>query len=156
MGLPGGASGKEPACQCRRHKESWVQYLSWKDLEEIMATHSRILAWKILWTEEAGGLQSLGISRVGHDLATNPMIIHNVEHLFVCLLAICMSSLYKCLFRYSAYFLIGLFAVLILSFMGCLYILEINCCQLLCLQMFSPILKLIFSPLNESSFNHLF
>ena len=37
-----------------------------------------------------------------------------------------MSSLYKCLFRYSAYFLIGLFVVLILSFMGCLYILEIN------------------------------
>ena len=60
-----------------------------------MATHSRILAWKILWTEEAGGLQSLGISRVGHDLATNPMIIHNVEHLFAQLSALsCLLVLF--------------------------------------------------------------
>ena len=36
-------------------------------LEEEMATHSSILAWKIPWTEEAGGLQSTGLQRVGHD-----------------------------------------------------------------------------------------
>ena len=36
-------------------------------LEEVMATHSSILAWKIPWTEEPGGLQSMGSQRVGHD-----------------------------------------------------------------------------------------
>ena len=45
-----------------------VQYLGWQDsLEEGMVTHSNILAWGILWTEEPGGLQSKGSQRVGHS-----------------------------------------------------------------------------------------
>ena len=45
-----------------------VQSLDWEDpLEEEMAAHSRILAWKIPWMEEPGRLQSMGLQRVGHD-----------------------------------------------------------------------------------------
>ena len=46
----------------------WVQSLGWEEpLEEEMATHSSILAWSIPWTEEPGGLQSMGSQRVRHD-----------------------------------------------------------------------------------------
>ena len=49
-------------------QETWVQFLGGKDpLEKEMATHSSILAWRIPWTEESGGIQSMGSQRVGHD-----------------------------------------------------------------------------------------
>ena len=49
-------------------QEMWVRSLSWEDpLEEEMATHSSILAWKIPWTEEPGRLQSMGSQRIGQN-----------------------------------------------------------------------------------------
>ena len=49
-------------------QETWVQSLGQEDpLEEEMATHSTILAWKIPWIEEPGGLQPMGSQRVGRD-----------------------------------------------------------------------------------------
>ena len=51
-------------------QETWFQSLDQEDpLENGMATHSIILAWRIPWTEEPGGLQSTGLQRVGHDSA---------------------------------------------------------------------------------------
>ena len=49
-------------------QETWVQSLGWEDpLEKEMATHSSILAWKFSWTEEPGGLQSVGSQKGGHN-----------------------------------------------------------------------------------------
>ena len=48
--------------------ETWVRALSWEDpLEKEMAIHSSTIAWKIPWTEEPGGVQSMGSQIVGHD-----------------------------------------------------------------------------------------
>ena len=56
--FPGGTTGKEPACQCRKHKrhkfDPWLGKVD--PLEEDMATHSSILAWGIPWREELGVL----------------------------------------------------------------------------------------------------
>ena len=50
-------------------RETWVRSLVWEDpLEEEMATHSSILAWRIPWSEEPGGLQFTGVQRVRHIL----------------------------------------------------------------------------------------
>ena len=52
-------------------QETWVQFLGQKDpLEKRTATHCTILAWRIPWTEEPGGLQSTGSQRVGYDSGT--------------------------------------------------------------------------------------
>ena len=77
-GFPGGACGKEPTCQCRRHKRG--RFDPWIDqedpLEKEMATHSSILAWKILLMEEPGRLQSMGLQRTGHYWATDHAHAH--------------------------------------------------------------------------------
>ena len=64
MDFPGGSDDKESACNARD-----VGSISGSEdpLEEEMATHSSILAWRIPWTEEPGGLQSTGSQRVRYD-----------------------------------------------------------------------------------------
>ena len=63
-------------------QETWVRSLGWEDpLEKEMATHSSILAWRIPWMEEPGGLQSTGSQRVGHDWATS------LHFRFLCMLS---------------------------------------------------------------------
>ena len=65
----GWLSGKESACK----EEKQIRSLGPKDpLEEEVATHSSILAGEIPWTEEPGGLQSIGSQRVGHNWETEP------------------------------------------------------------------------------------
>ena len=67
LGFPGGSDGRESTCSAG----DLVQSLDWEDLlEEGMATHSSILAWRIPWTEEPGGLQSMGSQRVRHNWVT--------------------------------------------------------------------------------------
>ena len=64
MGFPGGSDGKESACNLG----DLGSIPGKKDLlEKGMATHSSILAWRIPWTKVPGGLQFMGLQRVGHD-----------------------------------------------------------------------------------------
>ena len=69
LGLPWWLSGKESACNAG----DWGSILGQEDpLEKEMATLSSILAWRISWTEDTGGLQCMGLPRAGHDLMTKP------------------------------------------------------------------------------------
>ena len=64
MGFPGGSDSKESACNAG----DLVPSLGWEGpLEKRMATHSSILAWKILWTVARSGLQSMGSERIRRD-----------------------------------------------------------------------------------------
>ena len=67
LGFPGGISGKETACQCRRHETQVWSLGQENPLEKEMATHSSTLAWRIPWAEEPGGLQCMGSQRFRHD-----------------------------------------------------------------------------------------
>ena len=67
LGFRGTASVIEPACHCRRHNRCGLTP-GWEGiLEESMATHSSIPAWRSPWTEEPGGLQFIGAQRDRHD-----------------------------------------------------------------------------------------
>ena len=74
MGFPGGANGKEPACQFRRQKRygfnPWVGKIPWR--REWQSTPVFLL-----WTEEPGGLQSMGLQSLGHNLATKQQTTHS-------------------------------------------------------------------------------
>ena len=64
-GFPGGASGKEPTCQCRKREfDPWVGTIPWMRAWRPIPV---FFAWRILWTEEPGRLQSMVSLRVGHD-----------------------------------------------------------------------------------------
>ena len=64
--------------------ETWVWSMGWEDpLEKRMATHSSILAWRIPWTEESGGLQSMGSQRDRHSWVTDTFIFHFTENLLM-------------------------------------------------------------------------
>ena len=66
--FPGGASGKEPTCQCRRCKRHGFDPWARKDpMEKGTEAHPSILALRIPWTEEPGGLRYMGSQRVRHD-----------------------------------------------------------------------------------------
>ena len=117
-------------------------------LEKEMATHSSVLAWRIPGMGDPGGRPSMGLHRVRHDWsdsAATAAIMNDVEDLYMCLLAICMSSLEKCLFRSFSHFLIGLLVFLALRCISSLYILEINPLSAVHLLLFSPILRFVFS-----------
>ena len=67
-------------------QETQVQSLGREDpLEKGMVTHSRILAWRIPWTKEPGGLQSMGSKRVRHDCVTNTIGYYRVLSRVPCL-----------------------------------------------------------------------
>ena len=102
--------------------------LVWEDpLEKQKATHPSILAWRIPWTEES----LVGYSLWGRKeldttewLSLTHTMTNDVVHHLTCLLAICLSSLVKCLFKSFIHFWTGLF--LLLNYRRCSHILDIN------------------------------
>ena len=68
-GFPDGSAAKESACSAGDTGDTGLIPGSGRSLEEEMAPHSSILAWRIPRTEEPGGLQSMGLQRVRHDRA---------------------------------------------------------------------------------------
>ena len=82
-GLPTWLSGRDSTYQPRSHR-MWVQSQGWEDpLGEEMATLSSILTWKIPWTEEPVGLQSIGLQRVGHNWAYTQLRVSWQVHVWL-------------------------------------------------------------------------
>ena len=75
LGFPGGSDSKESACNAG--DLGLIPGLE-DPLEKGMTTHSSILAWRILWTEELGRLQSIGSQRVGHNGMTFTHIVQKI------------------------------------------------------------------------------
>ena len=128
-GFPGGANGKAPTCQCRRLKkcgfDPWVGKIPWRRKQQPT---SLFLPGESHRQRSLGGYSPCGRKEMGmtEELLMMPiqttvrcnlivlliyisLIISNIEHLFIFLLAFCISSLEKCLFRSFVHFLIGLF-----------------------------------------------
>ena len=96
-GFPDGTSGKNLPANVGNIRDPWVWSLGWEDpMNEGMATHSSILAWRIPWIEEPGGIRSIGSQRVGYDWVTKHARINDVKHIFICLFAIHVFYLTKC------------------------------------------------------------
>ena len=96
-GLPRLLSGKESACQCRRHRRCGlhpcIRKIPWR---RKWQTQSSILAWRIPWTEQPGGLQSMELQRVGHNwkVEHNGAIFHYIyvcTYVWVC---VCVYNIY--------------------------------------------------------------
>ena len=81
MGFPDGASGKEPACQCRRWKshgfDPWIRKIPWR---RKMATHSSILGWRIPMDRVAWWATDLRVARVGYNRAHTHTLTHTHTH----------------------------------------------------------------------------
>ena len=70
LGFPGGTTGKQPTCQCRRRRDEGLTQGQEDPLEEGMAPHSSILAWRIPWTEESWGLAEAVAQRPAVSVGT--------------------------------------------------------------------------------------
>ena len=109
MGFPDGSAVKNPPVMQKLH-ETQVPSLDQEDpLEEGVAIHSSILAWRIPWTEEPGGLQSIGSQRVRHsrsDLACTQAHKIYMTHMYLCIY----------LFIYMAYICMYIHCVHIFSY----------------------------------------
>ena len=91
LGFPSGSIVKNPPAMLEL-QEMQVQSLGWEDpLGKGLATHSSILAWRMPWTEEPGGLQSMGSQRVRHNQSD---FAYMHTHIFFIFLRLCLGYLY--------------------------------------------------------------
>ena len=87
-----------PAIQETAYNEGDVGLIpgSERSAEKEMTIYSNIFVWKILWTEEPGGLQSMGTQRVGHDLVTKALL----PCIYIYIIATYIYNIYNCLYNY--------------------------------------------------------